>query len=116
MIWFMDGVLVFAHGRGARGNMDDYRGSQPQNAMGSVAANAIRGNVLGLDLYVDYTQSGDGDATIMVVNRDSFTWYESPRLQLRAETVGSGKIEVGLYGYGALATKKPKGAFRFNKA
>ncbi len=89
---------------------------QPQNAMGSVAANAIRGNVLGLDLYVDYTQSGDGDATIMVVNRDSFTWYESPRLQLRAETVGSGKIEVGLYGYGALATKKPKGAFRFNKA
>ncbi len=89
---------------------------QPQNAAGSVAANAIRGNVLGLDLYVDYTQSGDGDATIMVVNRDSFTWYESPRLQLRAETVGSGKIEVGLYGYGALATKKPKGAFRFNKA
>jgi hypothetical protein len=52
----------------------------------------------------------------MVVNRDSFTWYESPRLQLRAETVGSGKIEIGLYGYGALAVKKPKGAFRFNKA
>ena len=89
---------------------------QPQNAAGSVAVNAIRGNVLGLDLYVDYTQSGDGDATLMVVSRDAFTWYESPRLQLRAETVGSGKIEVGLYGYGALATKKPKGAFRFNKA
>jgi HK97 family phage prohead protease len=89
---------------------------QPQNAAGSVTANSIRGNVLGLDLYVDYTQSGDGDATIMVVNRDSFTWYESPRLQLRAETVGSGKIEIGLYGYGALAVKKPKGAFRFNKA
>ena len=89
---------------------------QPQNAAGSVAVNAIRGNVLGLDLYVDYTQSGDGDATLMIVSRDAFTWYESPRLQLRAETVGSGKIEVGLYGYGALATKKPKGAFRFNKA
>jgi HK97 family phage prohead protease len=89
---------------------------QPQNAAGSVATNSIRGNVLGLDLYVDYTQSGDGDATIMVVNRDSFTWYESPRLQLRAETVGTGAIEVGIYGYGALAVKKPKGAFRFNKA
>lgn len=89
---------------------------QPQNAGGSVAVGAIRGNVLGLDLFVDYTQSGDGDATLMVVSRDAFTWYESPRLQLRAETVGSGKIEVGLYGYGALATKKPKGAFRFNKA
>ena len=89
---------------------------QPQNAMGSVGIGALRGNLLGLDIYVDYTETGDGDATIVVLNRDSFTWYESPRLQLRAETVGSGKIEVGLYGYGALATKKPKGAFRFNKA
>ena len=89
---------------------------QPQNAMGSVGAGSIRGNILGLDLYVDYTESGDGDASIVVLNRDAFTWYESPRLQLRAESVGSGKIEVGLYGYGALATKKPKGAFRFNKA
>ena len=89
---------------------------QPQNAGGSVGVGAIRGNVLGLDLFVDYTQSGDGDATLMIVSRDAFTWYESPRLQLRAETVGSGKVEIGLYGYGALATKKPKGAFRFNKA
>ncbi len=89
---------------------------QPQNAMGSVSPQSIRGNILGLDLFVDYTESGDGDASIFVLNRDSFTWYESPRLQLRAETVGSGKIEIGLYGYGALATKKPKGAFRFNKA
>lgn len=89
---------------------------QPQNAMGSVGIGALRGNLLGLDIYVDYTETGDGDATIVVLNRDSFTWYESPRLQLRAETVGSGKIEIGLYGYGALATKKPKGAFRFNKA
>jgi HK97 family phage prohead protease len=89
---------------------------QPQNAGGSVGVGAIRGNVLGLDLFVDYTQSGDGDATLMIVSRDAFTWYESPRLQLRAETVGSGKVEIGLYGYGALATKKPKGAFRYNKA
>jgi hypothetical protein len=84
--------------------------------MGSVSPQSIRGNILGLDLFVDYTESGDGDASIFVLNRDSFTWYESPRLQLRAETVGSGKIEIGLYGYGALGLKKPKGAFRFNKA
>lgn len=89
---------------------------QPQNAAGSVGVSAIRGNVLGLDLYVDYTQVGEGDATLMIVSRDAFTWYESPKLQLRAETVGSGKIEVGLYGYGALGVKKPKGAFRFDKA
>jgi HK97 family phage prohead protease len=88
----------------------------PQNAMGAVSTTALRGNVLGLDLYVDYTRVGEDDNSIIVVNRDSYTWYESPRLQLRAETVGTGAIEVGIYGYGALATKVGAGAFRFNKA
>jgi HK97 family phage prohead protease len=88
----------------------------PQNAMGAVSTTALRGNVLGLDLYVDYTRVGEDDNSIIVVNRDSYTWYESPRLQLRAEKVGTGQVEVGLYGYAALATKVAGGAFRFNKA
>jgi HK97 family phage prohead protease len=93
-----------------------FAAASPQNAMGAVGAASLRGTLLGLDMYVDYTQSGDGDATIMVVNRDSFTWYESPRLQLRADKVGTGQVEVGYYGYGALAQKISAGAFRFNKA
>jgi hypothetical protein len=51
-----------------------------------------------------------------MVNRDSYTWYESPRLQLRADKVGTGRVEIGYYGYGAVATKLAAGAFRFNKA
>jgi uncharacterized protein len=90
--------------------------ASPMNAMGAIGAASLRGTLLGLDMYVDYTQSGEGDATIMVVNRDSFTWYESPRLQLRADKVGTGKVEVGYYGYGALAQKINAGGFRFNKA
>jgi HK97 family phage major capsid protein len=89
--------------------------SQPQNAAGSVSQ-SLRGSVLGLELYVDYTLTGDGDNSILVVNRDSYTWYESPRLQLRADKVGTGQVEVGYYGYGAIATKAGAGAFRFNKA
>jgi HK97 family phage prohead protease len=88
--------------------------ASPQNAAGAIGAASLRGTLLGLDMYVDYTQSGQGDATIMVVNRESFTWYESPRLQLRADKVGTGKIEVGYYGYGALAQKINAGGFRFN--
>ena len=88
----------------------------PMNAMGAVSTTALRGNILGLDLYVDYNIAGEGDDSIIVLNRDSYTWYESPRLQLRAETVGTGSIEVGIYGYGAIATKVGAGAFRFNKA
>jgi HK97 family phage prohead protease len=90
--------------------------ASPMNATGAIGAASLRGTLLGLDMYVDYTQTGQGDATIMVVNRDSFTWYESPRLQLRADKVGTGKVEVGYYGYGALAQKINAGAFRFNNA
>jgi HK97 family phage prohead protease len=89
--------------------------SQPQNAAGSVSQ-SLRGSLLGLELYVDYSLTGAADGSIIVVNRDSYTWYESPRLQLRADKVGTGKVEVGYYGYGAIATKAAAGAFKFNVA
>ena len=93
-----------------------FNAAAPQNAAGSLAVDSIRGTVLGLPLYVDYTMSGEADNSIIVVNRDSYTWYESPRLQLRAEKVGTGKVEIGMYGYYAIATKVGAGAFKFNKA
>jgi hypothetical protein len=91
--------------------------SQPMNAAGNVSQ-SLRGSLLGLDLYVDYSLTGAADGSIVVVNRESFTWYESPRLQLRADKVGTGQVEVGYYGYGAIATKVPSagGAFKFNLA
>jgi hypothetical protein len=97
-------------------NRPIFNAAAPQNAAGSLAVDAIRGTVLGLPLYVDYTITGEADNSIIVLNRDSYTWYESPRLQLRAEKVGTGKVELGMYGYGAIATKVAAGAFKFNKA
>jgi hypothetical protein len=91
--------------------------ASPMNAMGAIGAASLRGSLLGLDLYVDYSLGGAaGDNTIMVVNRDSYTWFESQRLQLRVDKVGTGKVEVGYYGYGAVATKIDAGCFRFNAA
>jgi HK97 family phage major capsid protein/HK97 family phage prohead protease len=97
-------------------NRPIFNAAAPQNAAGSLAVDSIRGTVLGLPLYVDYTMSGTADDSIIVLNRDSYTWYESPRLQLRAEKVGTGKIEVGYYGYGAIATKVAAGAFGLNQS
>lgn len=97
-------------------NRPIFQAAAPQNAAGDLSVTAIRGTLLGLPLYVDYTMTGEADNSIIVVNRDSYTWYESPRLQLRAEKVGTGKVELGMYGYGAIATKVGAGAFRFNKA
>ena len=89
--------------------------TQPQNAAGSVSQ-SLRGSLLGLDLYVDYSLTGVADGSIVVVDRNSYTWYESARLQLRADKVGTGQVEVGYYGYGAIATKAAAGAFKFNNA
>jgi HK97 family phage major capsid protein len=93
-----------------------YNASQPQNAGGVVRPDSLIGNVAGLDLYVDPTNGGDGDGTLLVVNPDAFTWYEGPTFRLRADVIASGQITVGYYGYGALATKIAAGAFKNNKA
>jgi HK97 family phage major capsid protein len=93
-----------------------YNASQPQNAGGVVRPDSLIGNVAGLDLYVDPTNAGDGDGTLLVVNPDAYTWYEGPTFRLRADVIASGQITVGYYGYGALATKIAAGCFKNNKA
>jgi HK97 family phage major capsid protein len=93
-----------------------YTASQPQNAGGAVAPTSLTGNVAGLNLYVDPTNGGDGDGTILIVNPDAYTWYESPTYRLRAESTATGQVTIGYYGYGAIATKVAAGAFKNNKA
>jgi hypothetical protein len=95
-----------------------YNAQQPQNAGGIVRPDSIRGNVAGLDLYVTAnTAAGtDTDGSIIIVNPEAYTWYESPTYQLRADVIATGQISVAMYGYGAIATKIGAGAFKNNKA
>jgi HK97 family phage prohead protease len=95
-----------------------YNASQPQNAGGVATPTALQGNVAGLNLYVTpNTASGtDTDGSIIIVNPDAYTWYESPTYRLRAETTATGQVTIGYYGYGAIATKVAAGAFQNNKA
>jgi len=93
-----------------------YTASQPMNAGGQVAPTSLTGNVAGLNLYVDPTNGGDGDGTILIVNPDAYTWYESPTYRLRAESTAAGQVTIGYYGFGAIATKVAAGAFKNNKA
>jgi hypothetical protein len=88
----------------------------PQNAGGTLTATAIRGNLLGLNLRVSRALtdgSGLGDNSLIVINPDAYTWYESPRLSLQTNLISTGQVEVGYYGYGATATKLGAGAYRF---
>ena len=93
-----------------------YTATNPMNAGGAVVPTSLLGNVAGLNLYVDPTNGGDGDGTILIVNPDAYTWYEGTNYQLRAESTADGSITVGVYSFGAIATKIAAGAFKNNKA
>jgi HK97 family phage prohead protease len=95
-----------------------YNASQPSNAGGVVRPDSVRGNVAGLDLYVTANTAAttDTDGSILVINPDAYTWYESPTYQLCADVIATGQISVMMYGYGAIATKIGAGAFKNNKA
>jgi phage head maturation protease len=97
-----------------------YNAAQPSNAAGNVRGDSLRGVVSpGLNLYVSRsfgnagTTTADGDSSMVVVNPDSYTWYESPRFTLRTNINSDGTIDILYYGYGALAPKVPNGA-QFN--
>ena len=92
-----------------------YNALQPQNAAGNAQPRSLRGSVNGLDLWVDTALSGTGDDSMYVINRDAYTWYESPRLELRTNIISDGSIGILMYGYGATATKIAAGAYSFNK-
>lgn len=86
-----------------------YNAAAPQNAPGAVNGTSIVGNVLGTNLYVDPHIGAGADEGMILVAPEAATWYESPVRQVRAEAIGTGQIEISLYGYGAIALKKPLG-------
>ena len=88
----------------------------PQNRGGGVSPSAIRGNTLGLDFYVDSNLSGTGDNTLIVVNPESYTFFESSRFRLQVDTVATGQVKVAYYGYAAIAPKVGAGAYLWKVA
>jgi HK97 family phage major capsid protein len=88
----------------------------PSNQGGNLSGGAVRGNVLGLNLRVARnlaTAAPTGDNSIIIINPDAYTWYESSRFRLQTNVALNGQIEVAYYGYGALATKIGAGAYRW---
>jgi hypothetical protein len=94
-----------------------YNASQPMNAGGDVNAGSLRGSVSpGLDLFVSRSignaaaTTDTGDFSMVVVNPDAWTWYESPRFTLRTAIQSDGTVDLLYYGYAAIAPKIPLGA------
>ena len=91
--------------------------TNPMNQPGLATPGSLRGRVAGLDLYVTANTAAttDIDDSIMIINPDAYTWYEGTSYQLRAESTADGSITVGVYSFGAVATKIAGGAFGVNK-
>ena len=94
-----------------------YTAGQPQNAGGSVSAQSLRGSVApGLNLYVSRSIGNAGATTsvgsnsMVVINPNAWTWYESSRFQLRTNILSDGSVDILYYGYAAIAPKIPLGA------
>jgi len=92
--------------------------TQPSNQPGLATPTSLRGRVAGLDLFVTANTAAttDIDDSIMIINPDAYTWYEGTSYQLRAESTADGSITVGVYSFGAVATKIAAGAFGVNKS
>jgi HK97 family phage prohead protease len=85
----------------------------PQNASGNLTPTNIRGNIGGLNLRVSRYLGGTGDGSMIIVNPQSFTWYESTKYRLETNLISTGQIQVAYYGYGAIANKVNAGAYKW---
>ena len=95
-----------------------YNAVAPQNASGNASVSSITGNVLGTNLYVDpnITTSGVITESAFLVVPEAVTVYESPATRLQVNVIGTGEVQIGLYGYMGIAVKKATGVRRFTKS
>ena len=93
-----------------------YSASQPMNAGGLTQPGSIRGNVLGLDLYVDknFSATTTIDDSAIILAPEAFTVYQSPQAYMSVNVVSNLQVQVAIYGYMATIAKMPKGIIRFN--
>ena len=93
-----------------------YSASQPMNAGGLTQPGSIRGNVLGLDLYVDknFAATTTVDDSAIILAPEAFTVYQSPTAYMSVNVVSNLQVQVAIYGYMATIAKMPKGIIRYN--
>jgi hypothetical protein len=84
-----------------------------QNAAGLITQGSTNGTVAGLDLVVDpnYTGNNVGDKAALIYPAQAMRFHESGTIELRANIVANGRIEIGLYGYVCVVNRYPT-AFR----
>jgi HK97 family phage major capsid protein len=85
------------------------------NAAGESSPTSIRGNVLGLDLYVDHQMVATTiDDSAFIVAPEAMTVYRSPQAYMSVNVVSNLQVQVAIYGFMATIVKMPNGLVRYN--
>lgn len=94
-----------------------YNAAAPMNSGGLSTPTSIRGNVLGLDLYVDHQMVQTTiDDSAFIVAPEAMTVYRSPQAFMSVNVVSNLQIQIAIYGFMATIVKMPKGLVRYNLA
>ena len=90
-----------------------FAAAAPQNAAGLITQGSTNGTVAGLNLVVDPNYAGGTSAIKvgLVYPTMAMRFHESGTLQIRANVVANGQLEIGIYGYVAVVNRYPT-AFR----
>ena len=92
-----------------------YNAAAPMNSGGLSTPTSIRGNVLGLDLYVDHQMvSTTIDDSAFIVAPEAMTVYRSPQAYMSVNVVSNLQVQIAIYGFMATIVKMPKGLVRYN--
>ena len=94
-----------------------YSASQPMNAAGQSNVSSIKGNVLGLDLFVDKNAVATTiDNSSYIIAPEALTVFESPTAYMSVNVVSNLQVQVAIYGYMATMLNIAGGIRRFNIA
>jgi hypothetical protein len=94
-----------------------YSASQPMNAAGQSNVSSIKGNVLGLDLFVDKNVTATTiDNSAYIIAPEALTVFESPTAYMSVNVVSNLQVQVAIYGYMATMLNIAGGIRRFNVA
>ena len=90
----------------------------PMNSAGQIGNSSIRGNLLGLDAYVDVNAvaSAGADNSAFVIAPEAVTVFESPTAMFSVNVVGSMSVNLAIYGYMAPAVLQAKGVRKYKTA
>jgi HK97 family phage prohead protease len=82
-----------------------FAAAAPQNAAGLMTQGSTSGTIAGLQLVVDANIDTGTGVKGVVYPSDAATFYKSAAFQIRSNVVSTAEVEVGIYGYVALARK-----------